>query len=136
MVTTFWKNFLSPSPLNGHALTHTSDRELLLYQVRLPIEVLYLGWSNPLQGQVGERPQQHVEPQPVHLRGGQIMTIDLLHLSGWVKKTISALLNSAICKTYPRPLEKWALVIKKVFLRFFKILLNIHQKSLEISKRK
>ena len=65
----------------------------------MQIEVmLYLGWSNPLQGQVLERPQQHVEPQPVHLQGGQIMTIDLLQLSGWVKKTISTLLNSAISK--------------------------------------
>ena len=103
----------------------------------MQIEVmLYQGWSNPLQGQVLERPQQHVKPQPVHVPGGQITTIDLLHQSGWVKKTLRALLNSAICKTYPRPLQKWALVIKKVFLRFFKILLNKHQKSLEISKRK
>ena len=64
------KKFLSPRSLNSHALTHISDRALLLYQVRVLIEMLYLGWSNPLQGQVGERPQQHVEPQPVDLPGG------------------------------------------------------------------
>ena len=65
----FAKICQSPSPLNGHTLTHISDRALLLYQVRLPIEMLYLGRSNPLQGQVGERPQQHVEPLLVLLRG-------------------------------------------------------------------
>ena len=92
------KNFLSPRPLNSHALTHISDMALLLYQVRVLIEMLYLGWSNPLQGQVLERPQQHVEPQPVHLRGVQIIKIDQLHLSGWVKKIISTLLNGAISK--------------------------------------
>ena len=31
--------------------------------------MLYLGWSNPLQGQVGERPHQHVDALHVHLRG-------------------------------------------------------------------
>ena len=33
--------------------------------------LLYLGTSNPLQGQVGERPHQHVEPLLVLLRGPQ-----------------------------------------------------------------
>ena len=108
--------------MNGHTLTHLSDRALLLYQVRLPIEMLYLGWSNPLQGQVGERPQQHVEPQPMDLRGGQIMTIDILHLSGWVKKTISTLLNSAISKPTLGPLDQWSLIFGqffKVFSKFY-----------------
>ena len=108
--------------MNGHALTHISDRALLPYQVRLPIEMLYLGWSNPLQGQVGEQPQQHVEPHPVALRGGQIMTIDILHISGWVKKTISTLLNSAVSKPTLGPLDQWSLIFGqffKVFSKFY-----------------
>ena len=32
-------------------------------------ELLYLGTSNPLQGQVGERPHHHVEPLLVPLCG-------------------------------------------------------------------
>ena len=67
-------------PLNGHSLTLTSDTALLPYQVRLdrvPIgRLVYVycssaisGHSNLLQGQVGERPHQHVEPLLVLLRG-------------------------------------------------------------------
>ena len=63
----------------------------------MQIEVmLYLGWSNPLQGQVLERPQQHVEPQPVHLRGVQIIKIDQLHLSGWVRRSLVPFLKCYI----------------------------------------
>ena len=36
----------------------------------MSIEALpYLDKSNLLQGEVLERPQQHVQPQPVHVRG-------------------------------------------------------------------
>ena len=73
------KKFLSPRSLNSHALTHISDRALLLYQVRVLIEMLYLGWSNPLQGQVLERPQQHVEPQPMQVRERWGLSIGITH---------------------------------------------------------
>ena len=87
----FEKFFLSRRPLNSHALTYSSDRALLPYQVRVPIELLYLGWSNLLQGQVLERPQQHVDALHVHLRGpehpGQIKILTFA-ISSWVRKTI------------------------------------------------
>ena len=67
--TIFAKICQSPRPLNSHALTHISDRALLLYQVRVPIQMQYLETSNPLQGQVGEHPHQHVEPLLVLLLG-------------------------------------------------------------------
>ena len=84
----FSKICQSPSPLNGHTLTHISDTALLPYQVRLPIEMLYLGWSNPLQGQVGERPQQHVDALLVPLRGPPKRSIRPTAISSRVEMSI------------------------------------------------
>ena len=51
-------------------------------------ELLYLGTSNPLQGQVGERPHQHVEPLLVSLRGPLIRFIRPTAVSKWVEMSI------------------------------------------------
>ena len=51
-------------------------------------ELLYLGTSNPLQGQVGERPHHHVEPLLVPLRGPLGWSIHPTAISSRVEMTI------------------------------------------------